>query len=72
MTVQEQKEQELLAVVKQFPGLATRQYWKKLGYSESGLVVVRARLLHLLMLGKVRCEESYRGEQVHSRCWWPV
>lgn len=72
MTMQQRKEQELLALVKEFPGLATRQYWLKLGLSETAQPTVRARLFSLERQGKLWCEETLRGEQVHSRCWYPV
>ena len=72
MTPKQQREEDLLTIVKKNPGLATRGIWLKSGLSETRQPVIRERLLSLQLQGKVRCEDLKRGDHVWAHCWWAV
>lgn len=72
MTLHEQRIQETLALVKQFPGKAGLAYWKKLHVSESRRPYVNKWLRELETRGDVRHEEVLIEGRVYARLWWPV
>jgi hypothetical protein len=72
MTLQEQKIQAVLALVKQFQGRSGLQYWRYLGLTESRRPHVNKWLRTLEARGLVRHDDRVIDGRVYARMWWPV